>query len=76
MSKQQQKPSALKREHPALQEMKFINLFYVCGSFLLSGTGSTDLIESGSGSETPTAELGYVGAVSVLVFRIFLYLVD
>ncbi len=26
MSKLQEKPSALKREHPALQKMKFINL--------------------------------------------------
>jgi hypothetical protein len=28
--------SALKREHPALKKMKFINFFYVCGSFLTS----------------------------------------
>jgi hypothetical protein len=36
-SKLQEKPSALKREHPALQKMKFINFFfYVCGSFLPS----------------------------------------
>jgi hypothetical protein len=33
MSKQQEKPSALKKEHRALQKMKFINIFYVCGSF-------------------------------------------
>ncbi len=31
MSKLQEKPSALKREHPALQKMKVINFFYVCG---------------------------------------------
>jgi hypothetical protein len=36
-SKLQKKPSALKREHPALQNMKFG-----------SGYGSPDLIESGS----------------------------
>jgi hypothetical protein len=35
-SKLQQKPSPLKREHPALQNMKFINFFYFCGSFLPS----------------------------------------
>jgi hypothetical protein len=29
MSKLQKKPSALKREHPALQKMKFIN-FFLC----------------------------------------------
>jgi hypothetical protein len=27
MSKLQKKPSALKREHPALQKMKFVNFF-------------------------------------------------
>ena len=32
----QEKPSAFKREHPALQKMKFINFHYVCGSFLPS----------------------------------------
>jgi hypothetical protein len=36
MSNLQEKPSALKREHPALQKMNCINVFYVCGSFLLS----------------------------------------
>jgi hypothetical protein len=41
----------LKREHPALQNMKFRNfLFIFVGSFYPpgSGSGSTDLIESGS----------------------------
>jgi hypothetical protein len=55
MSKLQEKPSALKREHPALQKMKFIN-FVLClwVTFALlvpdpdSESGSTDLIESGS----------------------------
>jgi hypothetical protein len=36
MSKLQKKPSALKREHPALHNMKFLNFFYFCGSFLPS----------------------------------------
>ncbi len=37
MPKLQEKPSSvLKREHPALQNMKFLNFFYFCGSFLLS----------------------------------------
>ncbi len=56
MSKLQEKPSALKREHRALQKMKFINFFYVCVSWLGSGSdcesgsgyGSRDPIESGS----------------------------
>jgi hypothetical protein len=34
--KLQEKPSALKREHPALQNMKFCTFFYFCGSFLPS----------------------------------------
>jgi hypothetical protein len=49
---------ALKKEHPALQNMKFVNFFSIfMGNFALlgpdpdseSGSGSTDLIESGSG---------------------------
>ncbi len=36
MSKLQEKPSALKREHPALKKMKFMNFFYACGSFFPS----------------------------------------
>ncbi len=39
-SKQQEKPSALKREHPALQTKKFFNLFLFCGSFFPPGSGS------------------------------------
>ncbi len=35
MSKLQEKPLALKREHPALENMKFLYFFYFCGSFLL-----------------------------------------
>jgi hypothetical protein len=31
-----EKPSALKREHPALQNMKIFTFFYICGSFLPS----------------------------------------
>ncbi len=34
MSKQQEKPLALKRELPAFQKLKFINFFLFCGSFL------------------------------------------
>ncbi len=30
------KPSALKREHPTLQNMKFLKIFYFCGSFFPS----------------------------------------
>jgi hypothetical protein len=57
MFKPQEKPTALKREHPALQKKKFMN-FFPClwGSFALldpdwdceSGYGSRDLIESRS----------------------------
>jgi hypothetical protein len=47
--KLQKKPSALKREHPALQNMKFLKfvLLFV-GHFCPpgSGSGSTDPIES------------------------------
>jgi hypothetical protein len=53
MSKLQDKPSALRREHPALQKMKFINFFYVCGSFLSSWIR----IQSGSGPTALTVSL-------------------
>jgi hypothetical protein len=55
--KLQKKPSALKREHTALENMKFLNLFLLLWVIfpLLDpdpdseyGSGSTDLIESGS----------------------------
>ncbi len=47
MSKLQEKPSALKKEHPTLQTMKFLNFFSVfVGHFCPPGFGS------GSGSET------------------------
>jgi hypothetical protein len=60
MSKLQEKLSALKREHPAIQKMKFIN-FFLCLWVIFallgpdpdcesgSGYGSRDPIESGSG---------------------------
>ncbi len=46
-SKQKEKPSALKREHPALQNMNFLNFFYFVGHFCSPGSGSksADLIE-------------------------------
>jgi hypothetical protein len=34
--KVQEKPSALKKEHPALQNMKILYFFYICRSFLPS----------------------------------------
>jgi hypothetical protein len=47
--KLQEKLSALKREHPALQIMKFLNFFLIWWViFYPPGSGSTDLIESGS----------------------------
>jgi hypothetical protein len=58
-SKIQKKPSAHNREHPALQHMKFLNFFtFLWVIFALldpdpdSKSGSTDLIEYESGSET------------------------
>jgi hypothetical protein len=61
MSQLQEKPSALKREHPALQKMKFIN-FFLClwvifallGPDGESGSGyrSRDPIESGSNQDS------------------------
>ncbi len=58
-NKLQEKPSTLKREHPALQNMKFLNFFlFLWVIFALLDpdpdpeSGSTDLIESRSGSET------------------------
>ncbi len=53
-SKLQKKPSALKREHPALQYMKFLNFFYFCRPSWIRiripnpNPGSMDLIEFGS----------------------------
>jgi hypothetical protein len=50
-SKLQEKPSALKREHSALQNMKFHNFFlflWVIFALLDPDPESTDLIESGS----------------------------
>jgi hypothetical protein len=46
MSKLHEKSSAFRTEYPALQEMKFMNFFYVCGSFLPpeSGSRSTALL--------------------------------
>ncbi len=55
MSKLQEKPAVLKREHPTFQNIKFLNFVLFVGSFLPSwirfcppgsgsGSGSTDLI--------------------------------
>jgi hypothetical protein len=55
MPKLQKKPSALKRGHPTLQNMKFFNFFLLLWVIFAlldpdseSGSGSTDPIESGS----------------------------
>jgi hypothetical protein len=57
-SKLQKKPSALKREHPALQNMKFLNFFLLLSVIfdLLDpdseyGSGSADLSESGPNTD-------------------------
>jgi hypothetical protein len=42
----QEKPSALKKEHAALQNMKFLNFFAIFGGhFAPPGSGSPDLID-------------------------------
>ncbi len=56
------KPSVLWRAHPALQNMKFLDLFLLVIFALLdpdpdSGSGSTDLIEFGSNPDTDTETL-------------------
>jgi hypothetical protein len=58
MSKLQKKPSALKRGHPTLQNMNFYKFFLLLWVIFAlldpdpnSGSGSTDLIESGSNPE-------------------------
>jgi hypothetical protein len=50
MSKLQEKPSALKREHPALQKMSFTNFFLCLWVIFAPGSeyGSRNPIESGS----------------------------
>jgi hypothetical protein len=53
-SKLQKKPSALKREHPALENI-FKIVFYFCGSFLHSWIW----IKMGSGSATLVATVQY-----------------
>jgi len=69
MSQLQEKPSALKREHPALQKIKLIS-FFLCLWVILalpdpdsdwkteSGYGFRDPIESRSGSTALTIEEG------------------
>jgi hypothetical protein len=42
MTKLQEKPSTLKREHPSIQKKKIITFFYVCGTFLPSWILDTD----------------------------------
>jgi hypothetical protein len=44
----QEKPSALKREHPALKRMKFITFFVFVGHFCTPGSRLKSCIESGS----------------------------
>ncbi len=55
-SKLHEKPSALKREHPILQNMKFRNFFYFCGGVIFAlldqDPDPADQNQCGSGSET------------------------
>ncbi len=75
MSKLQENPSAFKKEHPALQNIKFLYFSNLIGLFALldpdseSGSVSTDLIESGSGSETllRQTELSFERILFILV---------
>jgi hypothetical protein len=41
----QEMPLALKREHPALQNMTFLNFFYFCGTFCPPGSGLLTLLK-------------------------------
>jgi hypothetical protein len=71
----QEKPSALKCEHSALQNMKFLNFALLCGHFSPPRSGirtwSSDLIESGSGSETLIVGIGkQIQQKNIAVLRI------
>jgi hypothetical protein len=59
MAKLKEKPSTLKRKHPTLQEMKFINFFLCLWVFFCppSGSGSRDPIESGSNPDPHSTTL-------------------
>ncbi len=74
--KLQEKASAPKREHPALQNMKLLNYFYFCGSFLPSwiripnpGPLSWLNPDFGSGSET----LGVRAKIYLYKYKKFLF---
>jgi hypothetical protein len=70
MFKLQEKPSALEREHPALQNMTFLNIFlfsYVIFALLDSDSDSeSDLIEYGSGSSLTTLKTN-----QILLYKIY-----
>jgi hypothetical protein len=57
-------PSALKREHPALQNMKFLHFSVFVGHFFPSESGS-----DGSGSET----LGFKKDVDFMILYLYLF---
>jgi hypothetical protein len=70
----QKKPSALKREHPALQNMKFLKFFLLLWVIfgLLNpdldpeyGSRSIDPIESGSNSDPQPGSATLLGAIPV-----------
>jgi hypothetical protein len=63
MSKLHEKPSVLKREHPALQKMKFTIFFMFVGHCSPPGSGSRDPIESGF-----TALAGTIGTVASIIY--------
>jgi hypothetical protein len=52
MSKLQKKPSAFKKEHPAVEKIKFVNYFYFSGPFL----DPDPYREYGSGSTTSVGD--------------------
>jgi hypothetical protein len=54
----QEKSSSLKREHPALENMQFRNVFYFCGSFLPSWLRIRIRIQNMDPNPDPDTEYG------------------
>jgi hypothetical protein len=58
-------PSALKREHPALQKMKFIKFSIFVGNVCPTESGCRSPMDSGYGSESTTQSI-FTSAALVL----------
>jgi hypothetical protein len=68
MSKLEEKPSALKREHPAIQKIKFIN-FFLC-LWVISARPPGQDCESGDGSRDPT-ESGSTALMEAVMYMLY-----